>query len=444
MQPHQHLFHHAQAHIKLALWGIGGGKTQTIMYEHLVRSLAKPGLDSAIIAQTGPLLHRIAEKKIKELGRAFKKAHGLPLIAHWHKTDKVFTLINGHRIFLIPSDDPEKLQGTEFTHVSIDEAGIIKHQQEVFEELIRRCRIYSDWVILMATSFIPDSWIIRHVKEQVRLQNQEGYTGPLDYWLDRRDSFANKLVLVENLDLMKRSMSDMAYRASVLSDDTVSFNALVFGSAFHPERSMSPFSPGMITPREFGGFEMYCGVDWGKQFGHMITVVRDVQKDLDYIVDDLPLDVGGYDFQVKAITDRIAYNQARWRLLPRFIQTDPTGQLYNQKLRKALQHLGITVRYTFAPTDRDINVSIEQVRERLLNAAGERRLFVTKECASLPWNQPNQRGVLPSFEGYRYYKTPDGEIIGKAFDDQKHTHSMDALRYVNSAITVKKARIRIY
>lgn len=426
IQPHQAEFLASAATFNLALWGIGSGKSITGAVKHLWKSMQRPGKVSAYIAQTGPILKRVVDVKIDELHETFRTVHGVPLVMHFHKTDKIYTLINRHQVWQIPSDDPQKLRGPEYTHVSIEEAGMIYHQEAVFTELVERGRMYKDFQVNMLTSYTPSSWIISHCRERVA-------QGDPNYWLTRHSSLANALVQKANIEMLRGIMSETKYRQEIESDDDADSGLTVYGLAFHREKSLSSFHPRDIAPEQRNTrFVLLVGIDWGTAQGHLVALVRDRHDNRDYIVDDLPVNLGGYAQSVAACAERIALYRDQWGLVPKAVYTDPTGKIWNRDLEGALKARKISspIQYAWDKMDRDIQGGIELVRARLLTADGHRRLFLCRSVLKHEWNRANGRGIYPSFLNYRNKLTPDGENTGVAYDDDKHTHSMDATRYV--------------
>lgn len=426
--PHQREFLENKATICMALWGIGSGKSITVAVKHLHRAMCRPGKVSAYIAQTGPTLTRVVVEKIEELNRTFQELHGFPLVRAWHKSESVYTLINNHRVRLIPSDNSDKLQGPEYTHVSIEEAGIIYHQEKVLTEIVERGRTNADFQCNIATSFKPGSWIIAHVRERFQ-------AGDPTYWMSKYASTANPLVQEKTLETLRGMTSEIKYRQDILSDDEADFGGTVYGAAFHRTESLAPRGWDVTNlPRSELNtrYVLVCGIDWGTGQGHLVTVLKDRKEKLDYIVDDLPINRGGYEESVRACGSRIVEYFKTWGLLVPFAYTDPTGYTWNRMLRDYLrQHdLATQIQYAWDSLDRNIQEGTELVRARFKTADGRRHLLIRRAILDNEWNKANGRGIYPSLQKYRFRETTDGENTGKPFDDEKHTHSCDALRYI--------------
>jgi len=119
--------------------------------------------------------------------------------------------------------------------------------------------------------------------------------------------------------------------------------------------------------------------------------------------------------------------------LPRAICPDPEGPEANKELRLQLRKAksGIQTKIERNYHKRRIFRSVELVRRGLQTADGEVSLKFSKALMENGLNDKGGLGVIASIEGYRRQRDRTGRAyIDKPHDDNRTTHSMDALRYV--------------
>lgn len=122
-----------------AFGGYGSGKSKASLTEFLIRALENPGGTGLI---TAPTLQQLKRTTIKTF---FNEVCPPPLLdkdfgngTGYNKVDGEIRLINGFTIFVIPSDDEEKLRSINAGLVHMEEASAIK--RTIFDQLLTRMR----------------------------------------------------------------------------------------------------------------------------------------------------------------------------------------------------------------------------------------------------------------------------------------------------------------
>ena len=178
------------------------------------------------------------------------------------------------------------------------------------------------------------------------------------------------------------------------------------------------------------GVELYGCIDWGYAQAHGLLLVAYVGNDgrpCTIVVWDQPFDRTD---DVK-ICEALINEAKKYPRLPRAVWTDPVGFNSNRTASRYFAQYGVSVLYENNPSKRRIIDTIEFVRRGLSNAKGEPCLWISAEAASKPQNGKGGKGLVPSFQNYSLGEADrqSGIVSNKPTDDNKHTHSLDALRY---------------
>jgi len=128
------------------------------------------------------------------------------------------------------------------------------------------------------------------------------------------------------------------------------------------------------------------------------------------------------------IQDKAARNG--WRLSTIFL--DPFGgnareQVYGSTVAEKLEERGYVVEFSYDPQSTNVLNGIDIVRSRLLNAQGERRLFLDR---SLVESAKSQRNIARALASYHWPERRAGAAVKNNPVHDETSHVMDALRYV--------------
>lgn len=129
--PHQYAFSKDPARYTMAAGGVGTGKTEGDVMDHIKHAIITPNGASLLGAPTLPQLRATLKKQLEMT---------LPMdfLSRVSKVESTLTYANGHEVLYRPFDDPEKLKSLNLSSFIILEASRTKYS--VFTELQRRLR----------------------------------------------------------------------------------------------------------------------------------------------------------------------------------------------------------------------------------------------------------------------------------------------------------------
>lgn len=134
-QPHQEQFHASGATLRLNIGGYGSGKTTMACAEIAEHILNVPNGRTAIVANTIDQLRRTVLAELKKMLDIEKDGQ---FVKRHTKSPLEWTFVNGHELFVLPSDDDTKLRSLNFTAYYMEEASGI--DIKVFTQLQARLR----------------------------------------------------------------------------------------------------------------------------------------------------------------------------------------------------------------------------------------------------------------------------------------------------------------
>lgn len=148
--------------------GYGSGKSKASLQEFFMRALENPGGTGAITAPTLPQLKKTTLKTF------FSEICPPPLLdrdygngSGYNKADGIIKLVNGFEIYVVPSDDEDKIRSLNIGLVHMEEASGIK--RSIFDQFLARMRNQNTRNKAIFVSSNPDlGWI-----KEVLVENEK-------------------------------------------------------------------------------------------------------------------------------------------------------------------------------------------------------------------------------------------------------------------------------
>jgi len=150
-----------------------------------------------------------------------------------------------------------------------------------------------------------------------------------------------------------------------------------------------------------------------------------------HIIDEVMLDDTRLPNVVKEVQRKTAmYHYSDSKDLycdPAGVRRDPVFGGSEASFLQSSDGGGYSVYYRTSSNTRSISVGLNIVASRLMNAKGERRLYIDERLAK----QGNKsRGIVRAFKNYRWTERKEGKAVPKEPIHDEFSHVMDALRYI--------------
>ncbi len=399
--PKQHQFLTTDAHFAAFIAGVGSGKTLTGAHRGIRAAFGQFGNTSSptpntgmVCAPTYKMINRTVIPAYYEVLGGLVKEGGL--IASYHKTDKVMTLINGSQIIFTSTDDPEHLRGPNLSWVHLDEAALMP--EIVWKIMFGRIREHGNFGYMWLTSTPAGrNWLY-----QKWVQNKRP-----SYELTRMHTFDNIYLSVEYLlELAEEYGGD--YAKQELGGAFVGFKGLIYPE-FNPERHS-------FSEVDLNNYVYFvAGVDWGFASPGTILVAG--------VTSDGRVDILHEEYEKRRTIDdwaSVAYQLHQTYNIQTFY-CDPSKPNDIQKF--------IDIGCNAVGADNAVQSGIQDVR-RLLTRSDEQKIPYLRLGNNTPWSQTEfsqYQWLVRNIKG-------EGEIsldVPKKAKD----HTMDALRYLCRGIS---------
>lgn len=406
--------------IKLALWGVGTGKSAMGAFHTVLACLDNDGMRALAVSPTNTMINDVLVPLLEDIAETWEQANGFKLYKH-HKTQNTITFHNGSKLFLRSGDRPNKLRGPTVGFIWLDETSVMPDEETIWEAVLGRLRGKGPRQIIITSTPMGDVGIIGHVLQEWR-------NGTPGYHVQKKTSYDNPYLPADYIPRMRAAYSPEFFEQEVLAR-VLKVTGLMYPE-YDEETHLIDFDP---HKELLNGWEIIVGVDWGYGHSHAIYCAVRNNASLPYpevvVFDEFGLEGKSDEEMVKAIIQRLS----KYRVLPKGFAPDYEGSEANSDLRKALRKIGagMKVRVEQDHKKRRVWRSVEMKR-RLLRTA-ERKICL-KFARHLQQNGMNVKGgfgVLESIQNYRRKSA----VVGRSFkdepyDDNRTAHSMDALRYV--------------
>lgn len=368
----------SEAQYPLFVGGFGAGKSESLFKRLIIQKLRYPKLNQGYFAPTYDLIGLIAFPRISELlkecGLSFKL----------NKSEKVFYIDGYGEIICRTMDKPDSIVGFEIADANIDELDTLKieHARNAWNKIIARCR-------QSKPDGKPNTAAVGTTPEGFRFcyerweKNSSGR-----YALYRAPTSSNPYLPDSYIDGLRES-----YPPNLLDAYLEGQFVNLTSGAVYPEfsRTLNHCNTQIIK-----GEPLFIGMDFNVlKMAACVFVVRD---GLPHVVDELT-DVRDTPAMAKLIQDRYVGHKVT-------IFPDAAGQATSSKNSSESDH-AILREHGFSlvvdGTNPAIKDRLNACNAMILNASGERRLFVnTDKCPSVTEaleQQAYDKNGMPDKEG---------------------------------------------
>ena len=392
-------FHQSTARFRCFLGPVGTGKTAALCHEAVQLALVNKGRTGLIGAPTYPMLRDVALPTVIEV----LEKRGV----NYDHNKSAFTIRlagGGSTIAFRTLDQPERLRGTNLAWFGIDEVTYTK--EEAWLRLEARLRDPKATALAGIAAGTPKGF--DWVYHRFRNQPVEGYE------LVEAKPFENEHLLEQTPDYyerLKNSYDEHFYQQEVLGQ----FVNLGAGRVYHA----------FDRNEHVGEFQMRDGEpllwSWDFNINPMASVICQRAGPLLYVLDEIVLRTSSTPEVCEEFLRRYGKHRGGLRIYGdatggrrSSASTDSDHELIRAFLSRNRDLHGELVVGRSNPLVRD---RINTMNGQLMNAQGERRLFVSERC----------RELIQDLEQVSY--KPNSGQIDKDRDSDR-THVSDALGYL--------------
>lgn len=370
---------HPDVELVVSETGVRTGKTGTMGAFHRYMAKKNPGVMGLWIVESFKWYNRIAHRTCQEL---------FGYEAEWHHTNHVWTWrqYGGSSVMVCTYQDLQSMQGATAGWGSIDEYQNVG--EDAYKELMQRI---SDRRVKKPTVFITglpvfDSWAHELAVTRNAVPWSVGKAGGHKVIaFEAIPTSVNASNLMADFDaVLEQSLDPDEYERRIKG-----LRPLPTGTVFK-RWSAAPWSPipwqgGNIIDEGYNPLlPLSLDVDFGFRRSGVVATQIDKMRDLDIMVDEYNYD----DMDTDGICRKLAevYGRPGDRTKRRLdmICCDPAGD--SVQTATALTDINILrsyfpwadIRFTFTPKLRNIANGIKEMSARVCNAAGRRRLVMSK------------------------------------------------------------------
>lgn len=379
-------FHRSHAWQRGLFAGKRGGKTEAGAVEAIVHAENKVGwkpnpIDppiGVIIAPTGDMLRRLSLKKFLAYAAPFKPQH--------HKTHQEITWPNGHLVYGISAEKPQRLEGLKANWIWIDE--VFQVSEQLYLEAVARVsdtegRLWCTGSLGTQYTNPKAHWAYKHFK-QSPMPGTEVFE-----WTTADNPFFPR----ERLALMRDTMDPRTYRQMFTIDWDVPGTALVYDQldAANIMRGYK-YRPDLET---------FIVIDWGWAHNMAVLFIQyDPKADVVYVFDEIV----GPKIKLEDLWTRIQAKITRWGATGRVTGwfCDIAGNQEREQTGRSnvawfkLPPRNITIKYRTSAVTHGVTL----VRGYVRNGIGQARLFIdevacpkTLDCLK-NYSYPEKNGVI--------------------------------------------------
>lgn len=403
-RPHagQAEFHRDASLAKVALSGIGGGKTAAGAFEALMLARANAGLPGVVAAPTYQMLQAATLPAFLSLLRPSD-------VLGWSARDRLMTLTNGAQIWFRSAEEPDYLYGPNLAWFWLDEAALC--DEAAWDVLFGRVRLDCRRPAAVGTCTPRGfNWVWK------RFHSDPPAGHRLHRWSARlnspnlRPGFFDDLYAAYDTHRIRQDVEG----------EFIGHSALVYGN-FSRGRNIVPWRPDPAAPID-------VAVDFGFRHPYVCWIAEDVASDpARFVVFD---EFAPSDCTLDRLIETIRTRGYKLRT----IACDPAGVAvdgYGSSAVAEFARAGLQCTFTNRTELRNILTGVEIVRGLLLNAMDQTRLVLAAGDRPDESRVPVLQRALESYS-YPEDSSSRSELPVK---DNVHDHPVDALRYwaVNQA-----------
>lgn len=399
--------HQSPARFRLLVGGRRVGKSKLALQEMLKVCLSKQDQLCWWVAPTYKDASEIGWEELMDYSDYLA-----PAIESIHHSLLRVRFINGSVIYFKGSEKFDSLRGRGLNFVVMDEAAFC--HEDVWKKAIRPALSDKQGRALFTSTPNGRNWYFEQWK-------YAGYDHTTAWQCWHWPTWANPLITQEDIDEAKQDLSPIDFRqeygaefvtkAGLVYDDFCEDN-IIEDNQFVPDKSLH---------------DIYLGLDFGYASATAVCFMA-VERATGKVCmfDELYLqreDIG-------LISHRIMQKCIQWKIgLPSAIYTDPAGNA--EELTGGLSPVDFMRAQGFNVENKGSKIipGLSLVRAYVLNAYGQRRLYVCRRCE---W-------AIKSFYAYSYKLGIRKIVLEEPEKDNVHDHMMDAIRYffVNKFDTAK-------
>ncbi len=406
--------------------GWGSGKTSWLLMRLLAHAAANPGLPLLLASPTYPLQRRTAIPALVEWmpgasrwpsGRDDARSALGPLVAQWRAADRILVLdrcLGGGEVHFGSAEIPGSLEGATYAGVFIDEPRL--WSIESWRVALARLRHPRAAVLRAYVAGVPEmGWMWDELRGGAKGRARV-----------RAPTSSNPHLPAGYLETLRQSLP-ARHADAYLEGEFVHLSGSVF-SGYDPDAgSVIDTWP---EPLAHDG-----ALDFGHRRPHLLVVADCGGTDV--VVDEVP----GRDILEGAHAERCADALQSRGIVLRDCYCDPAGNARNAQTGIPSIHVyqdvfhrrGVMIgsmRWTTNPVERHVPNGIAAVQARLLDATGQRRLFVAEPLTRRTYDG----GVLGIHQSLLTAHYRGGDRGGDGSDPNpvhdETSHSTDALRYL--------------
>ena len=327
----------------------------------------------------------------------------LPIIASMHQSLLRVRFTNGSTIYFKGSDKFDSLRGRGLDFVVIDEAAFC--HEDTWKKAIRPALSDKQGRALFTSTPNGRNWYWEqyiYARKESKKHNWSSYHWP---------TWNNPLITQEDLDEAKQGLSNIDYRQE-------------YGAEFITKAGMvyDDFSDDNIIPNDSfmpnkNLHDICIGLDFGYASATAICFMA-VERASGKVCQFDEIYVSRHD--VEQISNLIMQKLSHWKVgMPEAIYCDPAGNA--EELCAGISPVDYLRGKGFQVISKGTKIppGLSLVRAYVLNAYGQRRLFITGRCE---W-------TIKSFYGYSYKLGTHSLVLEDPLKDNVHDHMMDAIRY---------------
>ncbi|GMV38784.1 MAG: hypothetical protein AMXMBFR64_05000 [Myxococcales bacterium] len=388
--------------------GRGFGKT-TLMCAKAIRESQEPenaGLPGALLCPTYRQLTRVHQVTLEKQFRTFQETTGVKLLRKFHKSAKVFELMNGAEIWLLSYERYENLRSFTLAWVGVDEITAVSNEEAVLDVVLPAVRGEGTGRIWFCNTPRGLKGIVKTFVDEVRAGNP-------DYQVIHGTSYDNSGLDRERIDRMRKTMGRAQARQEI--DAVLLRPANLVYSEFSRSVHLKPWRYSSRYPYSFW-------VDWGDSHPSYLQVQHNVP------IDGVPSDVVVWQF----CDDDVPWARGQSVLKARAAECDrePEEFVGDRAVRSQMQWAAqafpqTRTRKMETREDQEIWRGVQIVKWRLEPEEGPPRLYFASNLAE----DLRQRGIISALEQYKRCLDPVSQSpIDKPYKDNVTDHANDALR----------------
>lgn len=387
---------HADQHrFRLLVGGRRVGKSKLALMELLKECLSNQDHLAWWVAPTYKDAREIGWEEFQQYAEALS-----PAIESIHHSLLRIKFINGSTVYFKGSDNFDSLRGRGLNFCVVDEAAFC--HPDTWKKAIRPALSDKQGKALFTSTPNGRNW---YWTQYQYAAHERAIHWNAWHW----PTWRNPLITQEDLDAAREELSSIDFRQEY-GAEFITKAGLVYDD-FNEENIVESFIP----DKNF--HDIYLGLDFGYASATAVCFIA-VERATGKVCQFDELYVSRCD--VELISNLIMQKLMYYRLgLPNAVYCDPAGNA--EELTSGISPVDYLRNKGFNVTSKGTKIvpGLSLVRAYILNAFGQRRFFVTKDCIE----------TIRSFYGYSYKIGANDLVLEEPEKDNVHDHMMDAIRY---------------